>query len=103
MWPIESASTGIVGAGQDVQTVVVQGEEQLDRGGVDLGGAGQLRQRVLRRQRQRRRQVAELHVEVDGDHPARMPLGESDREVGGDGGLAGAALGRDHDDDLGLA
>ena len=54
-------------------------------------------------QRQRRPEVAELDVEVDGDHPARMALGEGDREVGGDGGLAGAALRRDHDDDLGLA
>ena len=44
--------------------------------------------------------VPELDVEVEGGHPAGEAHGERRREVGGDGGLAGAALGRHHDDDL---
>ncbi len=83
---------GVVGAGEHEQSVRCRRQVQLERGCVDLARPSELRQRVLRRQRQREPEIAELHVEIDGDDAAGVTLGEGDREVGRHSGLAGAAL-----------
>ena len=57
---------------------------------------------VAREELQRDRDVAEGEVEVDQAHLAGAPVGERERQVDRDGGLADAALGREDGDDPAL-
>ncbi len=81
------------------------GEEGLEHHCVLAGRAADgVGQRVLRGQAQRRGAVAELHVQINQHGRLRRGGGEPDGQVGGDGGLADAALGRgDGDDPAGVA
>ena len=56
--------------------------------------------RVLRRQLEHDGDVAELEVGIDEHDRSVGPPGQHHREVRRDDGLAGAALGREHGDDL---
>jgi hypothetical protein len=82
------------------QTRLVRREEQLDRGGVHLVRLRYLGEVVLGVQAEAGAHVAELDIEIERRNSAGELLREGDGKVGRDGGLAGATLGRHHDEDL---
>ncbi len=63
-------------------------------------GVDRVADRVLGPQQHRVRHVPEEEVEVDDGYPARGALGETDREVDGEGRLAAPSLGGEHGEHL---
>ena len=78
-------------------------EQALEEPGVEaVDGADRVDDRVLRRELEHHRDVAELEVGVDQARPGARSCGQEDGEVGRHDRLAGAALGGEDRDDLAL-
>ena len=89
---------------QHLQARPVAGQQRGGAGGVQVASH---RQRVHHGPRRVElhadRDVAEREVQVDDAHPVAGPLGQHHAQVGSERGLAAAALGREHGDDLAVA